>query len=487
MNLTDQRTALDFCEREGELLTIDDEIDPIYDMASVTKSFEGGPALLFNKIKGYANWRSVTNILGRKERIAKMFGTSPNALPQRILEATNAPIAHETINDAPCQENVIRDNINVAETLPIMKQTRLDIGPVISGGVVMVQYPPELAHSIDSFNLSFHRLYAGLGKDWTTLATLYNRHFLAVLHHHKAAGQEYPLTINLGTSPAVSVLASGGAFPQIRAVGSDDLAIAGNLQGSPVRICRAKTVDAYAIADAEVVLEGKVNYEEKVREDQDVGGAAPGKNYFFPEFLGYQGIAERAFKFEVSAITFRNQPQYYSPLADSCESSHLGSLITMASIYHACKSAAPDVFINCNILDSMRGILGVVIQCRVGHVLQQGTSQRLISAALGAIKDIKWVIVVDEDVDIFDPGDVLWAVTTRTRAEEDINIIKGTGVGLFASQWSVDTTVAMQDKYRALRPEFEEVDLRQWLSNEDIRRGQALMNEGAKSIARRRV
>lgn len=487
MNLTDQRSALDFCEREGELLTVDDEIDPIYDMASVAKSFDGGPTLLFNNIKGYPNWRAVTNILGRKERIAKMFGTSPDALPQRILEATNAPIAHELVNDAPCQENVISDNINVAETLPIMKQTRLDIGPVISGGIVMVHYPPELADSINSFNLSFHRLYAGLGKDWTTLATLYSRHFLAVLHHHKAAGQEYPLTINLGTSPAVSVLASGGAFPQIRAVGSDDLAIAGNLQESPVRICKAKTVDAYAIADAEVVLEGKVNYEEKVREDQDVNGGAPGKNYFFPEFLGYEGIAERAFKFEVSAITFRNQPQYYTPLADSCESSHLGSLITMASIYHACKSAAPDVFINCNILDSMRGIMGVVIQCRVGHVLQQGTSQRLISAALGAIKDIKWVVVVDEDVDIFDPADVLWAITMRTRAEQDINIIKGTGVGLFSSQWSVDTTVPVQEKYRSLRPRFEEVDLRQWLSNEDILRGQALMNEGATSVSRRRV
>jgi 4-hydroxy-3-polyprenylbenzoate decarboxylase len=326
-----------------------------------------------------------------------------------------------------------------------------------------------------------------LGKDWLTLATLYNRHFLEVLYYHKDRGQEFPLTINLGTSPALSVLASGGAFPQIRAVGSDDLAIAGNLQESPVRICKARTVDAYAIADAELVLEGKVNYGEKVREDQGVECGTPGKNYFFPEFLGYQGMAERAFKFEVSAITYRNQPQYYTPLADSCESSHLGSLITMASIYLACNSAAPNVFINCNVLDSMRGILGVVIQCKVGHVMQQGTSQRLISAALGAIKDIKWVVVVDEDVDIFDPTDVLWAITTRTRPEEDINIIKGTGIGLFSSQWSVDTTVPVQDKYRALRPEFEEADLRRWLSEQDILKGKALMNEGALSVASRRV
>jgi len=90
-------------------------------------------------------------------------------------------------------------------------------------------------------------------------------------------------------------------------------------------------------------------------------------------------------------------------------------------------------------------------------------------------------------VDIFDPTDVLWAITTRTRAEEDINIIKGTGVGMLSSQWSVDTTVPLQDKYRTLRPSFEKADLRQWLSDEDIRRGQALMNEGAASISRRRM
>jgi 4-hydroxy-3-polyprenylbenzoate decarboxylase len=487
MNLPDQRAALDFCESEGELITVDSEVDPIYEMAAIAKSFDGGPALLFNNVKGHPDWRAVTNVLGRRERIAGMFGTSAEALPQRILAATTAPIPHELTRAAPCQENVVTEGINVADTLPIMKQTRIDVGPVISGGIVMVEYPPELADAAGSFNLSFHRLYAGLGRDWTTLATLYNRHFLEVLYHHKTRGQEFPLTINLGTSPGVSVLASGGAFPQIRTVGNDDLGIAGNLQESPVRICRARTVDAYAIADAEVVLEGKINYQEKVREDQGLDKGSPGKNYFFPEFLGYQGIAERAFKFEVSAITFRNRPQYYTPLADSCESSHLGSLITMASIFHACRAAAPNVFLNCNVLDGMRGILGVVIQCKVGHVLQQGTSQRLISAAFGAVKDLKWAITVDEDVDIFDPSDVLWAITTRTQADEDINIIKGTGVGMFSSQWSVDTTVPLEHKYRTLRPSFDEVDLRQWLSEEDIRRGRALMNEGALSIARRRV
>ena len=82
-------------------------------------------------------------------------------------------------------------------------------------------------------------------------------------------------------------------------------------------------------------------------------------------------------------------------------------------------TSAPSNFLNCNVLDSMKGILGAVIQCKINHVMEQGTSQRLISAAFSAVKDLKLVIAVDEDVDIFDPTDVMWAITVRTKPDED--------------------------------------------------------------------
>ena len=108
---------------------------------------------------------------------------------------------------------------------------------------------------------------------------------------------------------------------------SDHYAVMGDLPegqladlGKTMERLLAEWTRLFPDTKGEVVLEGKVNYLEKVREDQGVGGGSPGKNYFFPEFLGYEGIAERAFKFEVTAITFRDQAQYYTPLADSCES-----------------------------------------------------------------------------------------------------------------------------------------------------------------------
>lgn len=488
----DQRSALEFCAQTGEVLHLSKEVDPVYEVAAITKSFDGGPVLIFDRIKGYPGWKAVCNLMSRRERIAGFLKVTEQELPQRIVEAVFHPTPPQVIDNARCQEVVIDRGIDILGYLPVIKQTTLDIGPVISGGVVMVQIPREMAKGSSSFNLSFHRLNPGLSKDWLSLATLYNRHFLEILYFHKERKEEYPITINIGLSPALNIVASGGAFPQIRPMGSDDLGVAGNLQGVPVEICRAKTVDAYALANAEVVIEGKVLYDEKITEipmqEASSKGKEPERPYFFPEFLGYEGLADRAFKVQVTAITHRKEPFYYTPLADSFESSHLGALISEASIFHACKNTAPSVFVNCHILDGMRGILGAVVQCRITHEMQLGISQNLISAAFGAVKDLKWVIAVDEDVDIYDPSDVLWAVTVRCRADEDVNIIKGAGIGnLFATKWSVDTTVPVTDKWRARRPKYEPIDLKRWLTEEEILKGLSLMCEGAKSIAKRRV
>jgi 4-hydroxy-3-polyprenylbenzoate decarboxylase len=388
----------------------------------------------------------------------------------------------------PCQENIIENDINISKTMPIVTHTPLDIGPVITGGVVMVEYPNEMTKEDFAFNLSYHRLNASQGHDWLTLASLYNRHFLDVLHYHKQRGEEYPLTINIGVGPALSILAAGGTLPQIRTKGLDDLRVAGALQNEPVKICKAKTVEAYCIAEAELVLEGKILYGERVYEYDKSIFKSEKPPYYFPEFMGYEGIAERAFKFQVTGITYRNSPYYVSQMADSIESSNLGAIVSEASIYNACKNHAPDSFINCHILDGMRGILGVVIQCKTNHILETGISQGLISAAFGAFRNLKLVIVVDEDVNIYDPEDVLWALTLRTKPDRDINIIKKAGLGdLFETRWSVDTTVPYNDKWRALRPKYQKIEITDFLDRSLVEKGFSHMSDFARRFAKEHV
>ncbi|HUH65294.1 MAG TPA: UbiD family decarboxylase [Syntrophales bacterium] len=485
--LIDQKGAIDFCTKEGELLTISKEVDPLYEIAGISKSFDGGPTVLFENIKGYPKWKAVTNIFANRDRVGKYFGTTKQGLPTRILDAARNPVQPKLVTQATSQENVITKDIDILNFLPVITHTKLDIGPVISGGVVMINVPQAMGGGKESFNLSFHRMNPSLGKDWVSMATLYSRHFLEVLYYHKAKREEYPVTINIGMSPALNVVAAGGDFPQIRPIGTDDLGMAGNLEGQAVEYVKAKTVDAYALAHADVVLEGKVIYNEKITEELPSKAKGPGKTYFFPEQLGYEGLAAAGFKIQVSAITYRNNPCYFTPLADAYETNNLQVLISEASIYNACKSSAPNIFRNCHVLDCMKGHMGVVIQCRVPHEQEQGISQNLINAAFGSVRNLNFVIAVDEDVDIYDPSDVMWAVVRRTRAAEDVNIIKGAGIGNNFAKWSVDTTVPVAEKHRALRPQFEPMDLGKWLTPEEIAKGLSLMDDGARSIARRRV
>jgi 4-hydroxy-3-polyprenylbenzoate decarboxylase len=264
--------------------------------------------------------------------------------------------------------------------------------------------------------------------------------------------------------------------------------VAGALQGEAVRVCKAKTVDAFSIADAEIVLEGKILYGERIYEYDEKEHNPKKPPYYFPEFMGYEGIAERAFKFQVTAVTFRNSPYYVSQMADSVESSNLGAIVSEASIYNACRNLAPDSFINCHILNAMRGILGVVIQCKTNHVMETGISQGLISAAFGAFRNLKFVIVVDEDVDIYDPEEVLWALTLRTNPNRDINIIKKAGLGdLFESRWSADTTVPFNNKWRAVRAKYEKVDLNDILESAGFEPKLSLMSESAKRYAKKHI
>ena len=486
--MTALRDCIQYAERNSMLLKITKEVNPCYEIASITKAFDSGPLLVFERIRRYSDWKVLSNLMGNRDIISSYFGTTKDKLSEKLTKSIVNPIEPVIVDNPPCQENIIEENINVLRTLPVITHTPMDIGPVITGGVVMVRYPAEMAKEDFAFNLSYHRLNPSLGPDWLTLASLYNRHFLDVLHYHKKRGEEYPLTINIGLGPSLNIVAAGGTLPQIRTKGHDDLRVAGALQGEPVRICKAQSVDAYSIANAEIVLEGKILYGERVYEYDREKHKSERPPYYFPEFMGYEGIAERAFKFQVTAITHRNSPYYVSQMGDSVESSNLGAIVSEASIYNACKNLAPDSFINCHILDSMRGILGAVIQCKTNHILETGISQGLISAAFGAFRNLKFAIAVDEDVNIYDPEDVLWALTLRTKPDRDINFIKKAGLGdLFETRWSVDTTVPFNNKWRAKRPIYEKVDIREILDSPDIETKLSLMSESARKYAKKNI
>ncbi len=159
------RDCIEFAEQNGILLRVNKEVDPCYEIASVTKSFDGGPQIIFEAVKGYPGWKVLSNLMGNRDLIAKYFGTTKDSLSERLIKCMADPIEPVFSENPSCQENIIDKEIDILKTLPVIKHTTLDIGPVITGGVAMVRYPTEIAKEDLAFNLSYHRLNPSRGPD----------------------------------------------------------------------------------------------------------------------------------------------------------------------------------------------------------------------------------------------------------------------------------------------------------------------------------
>ena len=231
-----------------------------------------------------------------------------------------------------------------------------------------------------------------------------------------------PLTINICTSPAIWLVSGGGMLQLSMPAGSDELAIAGGIQGAPVRISKAKTVDAYPIADAEWVIEGFVDTSQVVWETEEA--EKMGKDDaadLFPEYTGYMGKARQTYKFQVTAITHRkDRPIFYAPLAHSLESNNLCSPLREASFLDVSNRICPGLAKDVNILDSFKSWGGVAIQIKKRRKRDEGYQRNIILGAFAAATGLRWVIVVDEDVNIYDAEEILWALSTRVDPNKDI-------------------------------------------------------------------
>ena len=161
------RETIDFLAKRGELKTIDAAIDPVYEIAAIEKKLDNGPAFLFENIKGYPGVRDLGNLFARIERTSALFGVNGyRKFKYECLAAIKSPIPPKIVSGGPCQEVVIKDNIDVGAILPLIKHSEDDAGPMLGGGVVFAIDPKH-----NNTEVSFKRMYFR-GKDWGTVNIL---------------------------------------------------------------------------------------------------------------------------------------------------------------------------------------------------------------------------------------------------------------------------------------------------------------------------
>lgn len=490
------RDAVEYLDRKNDVQHIHKEVDPIYEIAGIQKAFDKGPVLCFDNIKGYPNFRNIGNFFSRRDRLADLFETDPMNLKFKFMQALKKQLPTSVVDKAPCQEVVVTDNIDVLSYLPIIKHTGRDAGRILGSGIQLLMGPWFDGGSHVSFNRIHFR-----GKDWATLATG------QISHLGEAAFRTYrddriPLTININPPPAVQMVAGTWNVRTIVHSGMDELGIAGAFQGAPVDLVKAKTIDTYAIANSEIVLEG---YLETAKEWESEGAEKSlqfEQDPFFPEWVGYLGRAWRMRKLTITAITHRaDKPIFYTPLAHSLEYAGF-DILREAGFFEMAERLFPGFVVDVYVPEYLKWGSGVIFQVKKTLPQDEGLQRNILMAALANAPGMRMVIAVDEDVDIYNADDVMWAIESRVDPDKDILKLPMAGmrgiqaqplekiergVGGWEGGVAFDATKPFNKAWRFERPHYpsDEVDFKKWFTDEEITRMRLQQTEYAKTLAKR--
>src|SRR5215813_12485596 len=429
-NITSLRAALDWLERQGDLLTTDVEVDPDLEITGVQKHLDGGPAVLFNKVKGKPHTRAITNLLADMNVVDKLFGyQTAQERTRKIAQAMTNPLTPVEISqdEAPCQEEVITDDLDVNKYITAIRHTALETELTVGSGISCVVG--------DYFGGGSHIGYNRMNFRWGNVGTFQaspGSHMWQIITEHYKDEKPIPLTMCFGVPPAATLIAGGGFDYVVLPRGGDELGAAGAVQGFPIRLVKARTADAWAVADCDLVLEGHLyprdkRYETREAEEADTQGRYP----FHPEWAGYMGKAYKAPTFHVSAITMRKQakPLIYALGVHMLDCNNIDTTVREAAIFELCERLQPGIIQDVNIPFCMTDWGGCIIQVKKRNKIEEGWQRNFLAAILSCNQGMRLAIAVDTDVDIYSMDDIMWCLTTRVNPHTDIlNPLPG-GIG----------------------------------------------------------
>jgi len=264
-----------------------------------------------------------------------------------------------------------------------------------------------------------------------------------------------------------------------------------------VDICKALTVDTYAVAEAEWVIEGYIDPSQIVWESDESEKVGDTTEPFFPEYHGHEGRAWRNYKFTATAITHRkDRPIFAAPNAHHFELCNMQSLVHMACLFDYLDRVSPGLVVDVNIPHSLKGFDGLVIQVKKRRRRDDDFIPNIIHAAFAASTTHRLVVIVDEDVDIYNADEILWAITERANEEENIVLSPLTARGresrptVVPRRWrrkAIDTTAPFAEKWVYWRGQYPKVNLEKWLSKEQIAKIRAQQSEYARVLADKAV
>ena len=439
-------------EERGELLRVEREVDPRYEMAAVMAALEKQhKAFLFERVKG-ASYPAVGGLLNKLERFGLALG-HPQDQPfgdaefDRLLEAAKAnTLSPEVVTDAPSQTVVLTGDDIDLHSLPVPTFFELDSGPFITAAIGTTRNPETGVQNVGVYRTLI------LGPDRCVI----NASSMSDLRRHYAAwektGETMPIALAIGVDPAMLTAAACKLPPDF-----PEYDMGGALQGRPMELVRCKTSDLLVPAEAEFIIEGEVDFSEKV---QNLLG----------EFAGQYG-PETAPATRVTAITHRPDPYLYTIMAGrNPEHNTLGNVAVYGvqkSITAALKLAVPEGIrdVHAYLEPGLGTLAHVVVSIRKESDAQPHEIIEKGFAGGGHIfpmsKITKRIIVVDDDIDVHNWDDVQWAIWNRAASHNKFEIIpeiesweleRAAKEGQKSVRIGVDATMDLEDVDKLVRP-----------------------------------
>jgi 4-hydroxy-3-polyprenylbenzoate decarboxylase len=432
MHYKDLRDFLQRLEERGELRRITQEIDPYLEMTEICDRTlrAGGPALLFENPRGHTI-PVLGNLFGTTSRVAFGMGAeSTDALRDigRLLAMLKEPEAPQGMKDAwqklplykkvldmapkivkaaPCQEQVIEADAVDLANLPIQTCWPRDAGPLITWALVVTRGPYKPRQ-----NLGIYRQQV-IGRNKVIMRWLAQRGGALDYRDWCEArpGEPFPVAVALGADPA-TILAAVTPVPDTLS----EYAFAGLLRGAKTELVSIPGSDLQVPASAEIILEGSITPGEEAEEGP------------FGDHTGYYNEVERFPVFTINRITHRDNPIYHSTYTGRPpdEPSILGQALNEVFV-PILQKQFPEI------TDFYLPPEGCSYRVACVSMKKQypGHAKRVMFGIWSFLRQFmytKFVIVTDEDIDVRDWKDVIWAITTRMDPARDCTLIENTPI-----------------------------------------------------------
>ena len=424
MAYKDLRAFLKKLEKEGELKRITAEVDWKLEVTEITDRItkQGGPALLFENIKG-SKVPLAINLFGTHRRMnlalevndlqevaARISGFIDFKTPSGLVDKLKmlpklgelGAFFPKTVKSGPCKEVVKREGFSLLD-FPIIQCWPQDAGRFITFPLVFTRNPESGKRNVGVYRMQvFDERTTGM--HWQT-----QKHGA---EHFRRARSRYgegklEVAVAIGADPATVFCGIVPAPPDV-----DELLLAGFLRRSPVELVKCETVELEVPANAEIILEGYVDLNELRREGP------------FGDHTGYYSLADDYPVFHVTCVTHRRDPIYLTTIVGPPpqEDYFMGYAIEriLLPIMKLQFSEIVDVHM------PAEGIFHnlMIVSIRKSY---PGHARKIMSAiwGLGQAMFTKVLVVVDEDVNVHDPGEVAWKALCAIDPERDVEFHLG--------------------------------------------------------------